>query len=96
MAEDDKRRYLICYDIEDDIKRGKLHNMLLNYGDRLQYSVFEADLSREDVADIIGRAKKYVGEEDSMRVYPLCRKCRNSVQSLGRKSFEDSSTARIV
>lgn len=45
MSRDDTRRNLIAYDIPDDKRRTKLANRLSGYGDRIQYSVFVADVS---------------------------------------------------
>lgn len=44
MTTDSARRYLIAYDITDDRRRNRLANILASYGDRIQYSVFVADL----------------------------------------------------
>ena len=35
-------RYVICYDIPDDKRRIKVARCLDGYGDRVQFSVFEA------------------------------------------------------
>ncbi|WP_019871765.1 CRISPR-associated endonuclease Cas2 [Salinispora oceanensis] len=43
MNLDDVRRYLIAYDISDDIRRTKVTKKLESYGDRIQHSVFIVD-----------------------------------------------------
>lgn len=43
MSLDDVRRYLIAYDISDDVRRTKVAKKLESYGDRVQYSVFVVD-----------------------------------------------------
>lgn len=43
MNLDDVRRYLIAYDISDDVRRTKVAKKLESYGDRVQYSVFVVD-----------------------------------------------------
>ncbi|QOC94196.1 CRISPR-associated endonuclease Cas2 [Micromonospora craniellae] len=43
MSLDDVRRYLIAYDISDDVRRTKVAKKLESYGDRVQYSVFIVD-----------------------------------------------------
>ena len=43
MSRDDARRYLIAYDVSDDIRRTKVAKKLESYGDRVQYSVFIVD-----------------------------------------------------
>jgi CRISPR-associated protein Cas2 len=40
----DSRRYLIAYDVPDDKRRTRLAKKLQTYGDRVQYSVFVADV----------------------------------------------------
>lgn len=43
MSLDDVRRYLIAYDVSDDVRRTKVAKKLESYGDRVQYSVFIVD-----------------------------------------------------
>ncbi|MDQ7911191.1 CRISPR-associated endonuclease Cas2 [Phytohabitans sp. ZYX-F-186] len=43
MSRDDVRRYLIAYDISDDVRRTNVAKKLESYGDRVQYSVFIVD-----------------------------------------------------
>lgn len=37
--------YLICYDIAGDKRRDRVFKICRNYGDHLQFSVFECDLT---------------------------------------------------
>lgn len=37
--------YLVCYDVADDKRLRRAFKTCRNYGDHLQYSVFECDLS---------------------------------------------------
>lgn len=37
--------YLVCYDIADDRRLKRVFKACKNYGDHLQYSVFECDLN---------------------------------------------------
>lgn len=41
-----RHRYLIAYDISDDMRLRKVLRLMKGYGTRLQYSVFLCDLSR--------------------------------------------------
>jgi CRISPR-associated protein Cas2 len=41
-----RRRYLIAYDISDDVRLRRVLKIMKGYGTRLQYSVFLCDLSR--------------------------------------------------
>ena len=77
-------RYLICYDIPDDRRRNRLAKFLLDYGHRVQYSVFECNLTKK-VIDILieGIIECTDGEEDSVRVYSLCAECADAIQTFG-------------
>lgn len=64
---DDARRLLVAYDVPADRRRGRIARCLLEYGDRIQYSVFIVDAApakllrmRADLEEIVGL------EEDSV------------------------------
>ncbi len=42
--------YLVCYDICDDKRLRKVFQTMRGYGDHLQYSVFECQLTATDLA----------------------------------------------
>ena len=62
--------YVIVYDVVENSPCTKLANILLDYGIRVQKSVFEADLTREDVEEILQKVSKYIEAGDSLRIYP--------------------------
>ena len=45
-----RQSYLICYDICDDKRLRKVFQIMRGYGDHLQYSVFECQLTASDLA----------------------------------------------
>lgn len=67
-----RRRYLIAYDIRDDRRLRSIAVCMEGYGERIQYSVFVADLSDREKylmrADIEFRMKH---TEDSVMVIDL-------------------------
>lgn len=76
--------YLLSYDIKDDKRRSKMADLLLNYGQRVQYSVFEAFLDSAQLDTILEQAQPLLNpEEDSLRIYPLCRACHPKVKVCG-------------
>jgi CRISPR-associated protein Cas2 len=76
---------LVSYDIPDDRRRVKIAKTLEDFGERVQYSVFECDLEQEHLERLQRRLEKLVTEEeDSVRFYLLCARCENSVEVLGR------------
>jgi CRISPR-associated protein Cas2 len=73
MLSDKQQRkyYIICYDIEDTKKRNKLAKWLTNYGVRVQKSVFEAYLNDIDFEQMLLGAEPYIDSNDSLRIYEL-------------------------
>ena len=76
--------YCICYDIPDDRRRLAVAKVLLDFGERVQYSVFEAHLTDEQLQRLKKRVTKVLDtEEDSLRLYPLCASCGSRVEVIG-------------
>ncbi len=72
----DKQRYLISYDIPDDRRRTKTAKFLDGFGDRLQYSVFEALLDRMLFDNLLNGLNNILNErEDKVMIIGLCRQC---------------------
>ncbi|MDQ2688108.1 MAG: CRISPR-associated endonuclease Cas2 [Armatimonadota bacterium] len=96
MSSAARGRYLIVYDITDDAKRTKLSKLLQDYGDRVQKSVFEADLNAAEVAEILRLASPFVASSDSLRLYPTCAACRKGVCSLGITIVKSDQSLCII
>lgn len=63
---------VISYDIPDDRRRTKVMKALKDFGQHVQYSVFECDLKRDDYARLRQRLKKLVNpRQDNVRFYVL-------------------------
>ena len=76
---------LVSYDIPDDRRRVKIAKTLEDFGERVQYSVFECELEQEHLDRLRRRLAKIVEEEDdSVRFYFLCARCKSTIESLGR------------
>jgi CRISPR-associated protein Cas2 len=45
-----RKTYLVCYDICDDRRLHKVHKTMRAFGDRLQYSVFECQMTPVDLS----------------------------------------------
>jgi CRISPR-associated protein Cas2 len=78
---------LISYDIENDKKRRKISNQLKDYGIRVQYSVFEVKVSKEEyntmVEGLMLIFNTNIEKRDSLRIYKLCSNCCEKVVSYG-------------
>lgn len=77
-------RYLVTYDIIDDKRRAKLAKALKDYGDRVQYSVFECLLEPPLFGQMLTRIRRIIRQEkDSVRIYPICQRCENESRIIG-------------
>ena len=71
--------YLVCFDITADKIRDTVGKALLEYGDRVQKSVFEIVLRRpEELRDIRDRLRPLLEDGDDLRFYRLCADCRQA------------------
>lgn len=71
-------KYVVTYDIANDKRRTKLSDLLGTYGVRVNYSVFEIELSevkREKLLYEIELKKLIHKKYDSLRFYHLCENC---------------------
>ena len=77
-------RYVICYDIPDNARRTKVAKCLDGYGDRVQFSIFEALIDHTLLAKLTTRLEELIDEkEDSVRIYTICAGCADKTRKLG-------------
>jgi len=77
-------KWLVCYDIADDGRRAWLVKILLDYGQRVQESVFWIDAEEELIVRMRERMAKVIQvEEDSLWLVPLCDACARRVDASG-------------
>jgi CRISPR-associated protein Cas2 len=76
--------YIVSYDITDDKRRNRIARSLLDFGTRVQYSVFECIIDEKMLDKMITRLNKIISDEDSVRIYALCSKCKGIIKVLGR------------
>jgi CRISPR-associated protein Cas2 len=71
---------VVTYDIVDDRRRERVASELANFGERVQYSVFECHLTLAQVQELQQRLDLLlVQSEDRVRYYPLCQKDRERI-----------------
>ena len=77
--------FVVSYDIRDDKRRTRIHKTLKNFGQRVQFSVFECSLSKEQVLRLQHALKQIIKEEDhdSVRFYFLCDGCKEKIERIG-------------
>lgn len=76
---------VVSYDIRNDTRRNRVHKALKNFGEWIQFSVFECNLSREQVLRLQHALKRIIKEEehDSVRFYFLCNGCQQKIERIG-------------
>lgn len=75
---------VFAYDIPDDGRRNRVAKILEGYGFRVQKSVFECFLTEERIKQAVEELMKVIDpEEDNLRLYRLCRSCRDRRKSYG-------------
>ncbi len=61
---------VVTYDVPDDKRRTKIMKTLKDFGQHVQYSVFECELKKEDYSRLRSRLKKLVNpRQDNLRFY---------------------------
>ncbi len=70
--------FLITYDISNNKRRTKLSELLDKYGTRVNYSVYECELTQRKLDKLLVEVelKKLVDKKyDSFRFYHICKNC---------------------
>jgi len=76
--------YSICYDIRDDRRRSRVVKVLKDFGERVQSSVFEANLEPDQLERLRKRITPILdAKEDNLRFYPLCGACVPHIEIFG-------------
>jgi len=76
--------YLVCYDIADDRRRARMVAALLDYGSRIQESVFVAHLDDELYGRMRKRMESLIApDEDRVHVARVCAACEKEIVAFG-------------
>ena len=77
---------VIAYDVADDRRRVRVFKALKDYGQHVQFSVFECDLRRRDVRRLQARLLRLIDPAvDNIRFYYLDRAAVAEIESVGRE-----------
>jgi CRISPR-associated protein Cas2 len=75
---------VVSYDVSNDRRRTRLAHTLKDFGQRVQYSVFECRLDAEALDRLRQQIEKLTDPlEDSVRIYRLCLECEQKVEIHG-------------
>jgi CRISPR-associated protein Cas2 len=88
--------YVVAYDIVDDRRRYRVARFLEGWGRRVQKSVFECDLSAEELEKVCSQLKELLNlPEDRCHIYRLCGECAGKCLALG-EAFEPAMNGTVV
>ncbi len=76
---------IVSYDIKDDKRRNAVSDELLNFGKRVQKSVFECFLEEQQIVELKSRLELLIDPaEDHVRYYYLCKPDAESLDLEGK------------
>ncbi len=88
---------LVSYDVPDDRRRTRLAHTLKDFGERVQYSVFECRLDERAQQTLRERLARLIDpEEDSLRIYRLCKECDRLLEVLGTAKRTDDPDVFVL
>ena len=91
-----KSIYLICYDISNDKNRTKISEELEQYGERINYSVFECFITPAQLNNILSFIEEKMDKKhDSVKYYYICKSCYLKSNELGKKQEKTMETKFI-
>lgn len=91
-----KNLIVVAYDVSNTKRRNKVVKLLLKYGSRINFSVFECMLTDKQLdqlkADILGHIDN---KKDTVAYYPICVKCYSKV-CYQRPTEEKHETVTVI
>lgn len=77
--------YLVSYDIPSDRLRNKIAKTLEGYGKRVQYSVFECDLTEKRYKELYQKLLKLAQnvKDGDICFYYICQNCQRKKKVIG-------------
>jgi len=93
-----KQFIVASYDITDDKRRRKVMKAMEDFGKRVQYSVFECLLTREEYQAMRKAVRRVIRPRlDQVRFYPICKNClRKTIVTSGKEVLTESPRPVIV
>ncbi|HQP25566.1 MAG TPA: CRISPR-associated endonuclease Cas2 [Smithellaceae bacterium] len=81
---------IVAYDITDEKRLNRVAKVMLDYGVRVQKSIFEVEVTPKAFRELKNRVEEIiVAEADGVKYFPLCVKCAGTVEVIGQGQFTD-------
>lgn len=89
--------YIVAYDISDPKRLRKVATACEDYGTRKQFSVFLCRLSATDFVRLRSRLYDLINlEKDQVLFIPLCGKCVQQIEALGRPTEAHDTQDMVI
>ncbi len=83
-------KMIAAYDIADPRRLAKIAKIMLDYGERVQKSIFEVSVTDAIFQEMKSRVEKEIlFEEDGVKYFPLCERCAATVEIIGCGKYID-------
>lgn len=90
-------RILAIYDITDPRRLNRVARILKDYGQRVQKSKFEIEVSEQSFTELRARiAETIAATEDGVKYIPLCERCRQKIEIIGQGRYVDPDSEFVV
>jgi CRISPR-associated protein Cas2 len=90
-------QYVVCYDIADDGRRSRIASALLDFGARVQESVFVANLDEQLASRMLERLAKLTDAQyDRVHVFEMCGACSKRTQVIGSAELVEDREYYII
>lgn len=95
-----RKTYLVLYDIADDKRLRKVYKLMRNWGNHLQYSVFECQLNPTELVTLKGELKDLIHHRQDQVLFvdlgPAAGRGDRVIESIGLPYTEIDSPCLIV
>lgn len=94
-----RNRYIVTYDIRTPKRLRRVHRLVVDYGERLQYSVYICDLTKVELISLRRKLREEIEHnEDSVSIFdlgPPTGRLAISVEHLGTEPDLPTSEAEV-
>lgn len=88
---------IVAYDITEEKRLNKIAKIMLDYGVRVQKSIFEVTVTPPVFRELKERVEKIIVKEaDGVKYFPLCEKCAGTVEIIGQGQFSDPDSEYCI
>lgn len=95
-----RRNYLVTYDIRDEKRLRKVFRLCRGFGEHLQYSVFECDLTAAEKVELEARLKELIHHDEDQVLFidlgPTAQRGERTITALGITYVKLDPTCFVV